>query len=351
MPGNSPNIKTKCRTSHPHECKLHSILPNMSSLGFLAGFVPGVSGLFFTIAIGSLAWFFLFDPLRSIPGPLLCRMTSLWTYWHSYIGDDCSRISELHERWGPVVRIAPNEVSISDGAALAPIYSEKGGFLKAPCYANFDIEGHSTIFSTRDPGHRAIRSKAVVPVFSTSNLRSGSETIEGCVSKMVARLKEEAAESRAASKASSEPKPVNVLNIARSLAVDAVSSYLFGETFGGVSEKTDKMSANGYVDTLVAVGRFFFLPNWIFLFLETSRQRFWPDKVEDESAHKVHSFVETLVQGSAKDDSTYQGRLLKAGISQHEVAVQLLDLLFAGTDSTGTNLSTICWQLAKRPEV
>ncbi|KAK5123937.1 hypothetical protein LTR85_002134 [Meristemomyces frigidus] len=328
----------------------------MASSGLLEALMPvSISSVLLTVAIGSLASLIVyrafFDPLRGIPGPLICRITSLWTYWHSYIGDDCSKIGELHKRYGPVLRIAPNEVSISDGAALAPIYSERGGFMKAPCYANFDIEGHSTIFSTRDPGHRAVRSKAVVPVFSTSNLRSGTDTIEGCVAKMIARLKEEAVESRDAIKTSGKPKPVNVLNIARSLAVDAVSSYLFGQTFGGVSEKTDKMSANGYVDTLVAVGRFFFLPNWVFLALETSRQKLWPDKIEDESAHKVDGFVETLVKGSAADDSTYQGRLLKAGISKQEVEVQCKDLIFAGTDSTGTNLSTICWQLAKRPEV
>ena len=86
-----------------------------------------------------LAYRAFFDALRGIPGPLICRLTSLWTYYHSYIGDECTRINELHQKYGPVVRIAPNEVSIADGAALAPIYSEKGGFMKAPCYANFGM--------------------------------------------------------------------------------------------------------------------------------------------------------------------------------------------------------------------
>lgn len=312
-------------------------------------------GLFFTVTLGSLTALVVYrafiDPLRSIPGPFVCRVTSLWAYYHSYIGDECTRINELHKSYGPVVRIAPNELSISDGAALAPIYSEKGGFLKAPCYENFDIEGHSTIFSTRDPAHRATRSKAVVPLFSMSSIRSGTDAIECCVADMVARLKEEAAESRNASQDSGQAKPVNVLNIARSLAVDAVSTYLFGQTFGGVNEKTDKMSANAYVDTLVAVGRFFFLPNWLFLALEMTRQRLWPNKEEDESAHGVDSFVEGLVQSSEKDDSTYHQRLLRVGISKHETEVQCKDLIFAGTDSTGMNLSTLCWELARTPEV
>lgn len=312
-------------------------------------------GLLFTAAAGSLISLLVhrafFDGLRGVPGPFICRLTSLWTYYHSYIGDECSQINELHKTYGPVIRVAPNEVSISDGAALAPIYIDKGGFLKAPCYTNFDIEGHSTIFSTRDPAHRAVRSKAVVPLFSMTSIRSGQDTIEDCVARVMDRMKQEADESRKAGKESGQPKPVNVLNLARSLAVDAVSSYLFGTAFGGVSEKTDKMSANAYVDTLVAVGRFFFLPNWIFLALEMTRAKLWPDKEEDESTHVVDNFVEPLVRETEESEKTYQGRLLKAGITKHEIEVQCKDLVFAGTDSTGTNFGTICWNLAKRPDV
>lgn len=39
------------------------------------------------------------------------------------------------------------------------------------------------------------------------------------------------------------------------------------------------------------------------------------------------------------------------GISEHETDVQMKDVIFAGTDTTGTNLSILIWQLAKHPEV
>ncbi|KAI7543290.1 cytochrome P450 oxidoreductase [Hortaea werneckii] len=306
--------------------------------------------------IGTLTTLVLFTihrafsgPLRNIPGPLQCRISSLWTLYHSYIGDECTRITELHDRYGPVVRIGPNEVSISDGAALAPVYSEKGGFLKDPCYSNFDIEGHSTIFSALDPAHRAVRSKAVVPMFSMGNVRAGSEKIEACITKMLRRFKDEIAESKKARKDGGAASPVNVLNLGRSLALDAVSSYLFGKTFGGVDEQ--ELSASVYVDALVAVGRLFFLPNWIFLAIETTRMKYFPFEGEVQSAEKINSFVDPMVQDSSKDDSTYQGRLLKAGVSPHEVEVQCKDLMFAGTDSTGNNISTLCWHLAKQPAV
>ncbi|KAK0258427.1 hypothetical protein LTS09_006686 [Friedmanniomyces endolithicus] len=340
-----------------------STLLSQTSLTFPGLLFATAAGLFTTL----LVYRAFFHALSSIPGPLICRLTSLWTYYHSYVGDECTLIDNLHKTYGPVVRIAPNEVSIADGAALAPIYVERGGFLKAPNYVNFDIEGHSTIFSTLDPAHRSVRSKAVVPVFSMTSIRSRQETIEGCVSKLVDRLQDEAAESRKVSEATGKPQTVNVLNLTRSLALDAVSSYLFGTSFGGINEKGDKLSATLFVDSLVAVGRFFYLPNWAFLALELAIARFWPDHEVNESMRKVDEFA-SLVRSQKDDSFSYQSRLLKAGISNHETEVQCKDLMFAvgrrpshfhrtvltgfqGTDSTGTNLATMLWHLAKRPDV
>ena len=325
----------------------------MAISSLLDSFSPGYFTL--SVAITSLVALLFyrafFDSLSHIPGPLLCRLTSLWTYYHSYIGDECTLINEMHKKYGPVVRIAPNEVCFSDGAALAPIYSEKGGFLKAPCYTNFDIEGHRTIFSALDPAHRSIRSKAVLPMFSMGNIRTGNDVIEGCVKKFVARMEIEAENSRVAQGMDGRPKPINLLNLSRSLALDAICSYLFEAPFGSIDEAGGKMSASSFVDALVAVGRFFFLPNWVFIVLEESRLRFFPDEEEQQSFDRVDKFVQRLVEAPEKADATYQQRLANVGISGHEVEIQCKDLIFAGTDSTGMNLSTICWHLAKQPDM
>ena len=105
-------------------------------------------------------------PLSHVPGPILPKITSLWLHYHAYIGDEASTIHGLHAHYGPYVRVAPNEVDIADADAIQPIYVAKGGFMKAPCYANFDIDGHKSIFSTTNPEYRAPRAKAVVPMFS-----------------------------------------------------------------------------------------------------------------------------------------------------------------------------------------
>lgn len=281
-----------------------------------------------------------FHPLAHIPGPAFAKCSSLWLHYHAYMGDESSAVHRLHKTYGPVVRVAPNDVDIADGEAIAPIYIDKGGFAKADCYVNFDIDGHASIFSTLSPRYRAQRAKAVVGMFSTASIRSGSRRISECVDQFVSRLQAEASTGR----------PVNVLNLSRALATDVVSSYLFHKSYRGIDEKSSQLSVSPFVDSFVAVGRFFYLPNGVFLFLEWFLATFMPDKHVNDSFATVDAFVSQLVDSAATDPETYPGRLLEQGISKSETIAQCKDLIFAGTDSTGTNLATICWHLTRHPE-
>ncbi|KAL1638506.1 hypothetical protein SLS58_008834 [Diplodia intermedia] len=315
-------------------------------------------------------------PLSHVPGPPLAALTSLWLYWHSYRGTEARVIDALHGRYGALVRIAPGEIDVSRGEALAAIYGgakKGGGFRKAACYRNFDIEGHQSIFSAVDPAHRAPRAKAVVGLFSTRAIKGeggrGEEVIRGVAERMCRRWKAEKRRSKAAAAPAAataqrgEGAKVDVLNLARSLALDAVSEYLFGRSYGGVEEGLKEtggdaaggeLSASQFVNTFVAVGRFFYLPNWVFVAVEALAMWFNVEKHDVESSMgTVVSFVTGIVEEAEKDErkETYPGRLLKAGFTKDETSAQCLDLVFAGTDSTGMNLATACWWLAKKPEV
>jgi cytochrome P450 len=281
-----------------------------------------------------------FHPLSHVPGPLLPKLTSLWLYYHAYIGDEASIIHQAHKKYGTLVRVSPNEIDISDADAIAPIYVSKGGFPKAPCYANFDIDGHKTIFSTTDTDYRTPRAKAVVPMFSTKSIRENETALYGCMDRMVSRVRKEAATGQ----------PVNILNLARSLAVDAVSTHLFQENYNATSEEGNRLSVSAFVDAFVAVGRFFYLPNTSFIWLEWALDKWIPDENTYSSMEIVDRFVDNLYDSTSKGAQNYPGRLMSAGLVRTEVKSQCKDLIFAGTDSTGMNLATICRQLALHPD-
>ncbi|KAF1968410.1 cytochrome P450 [Bimuria novae-zelandiae CBS 107.79] len=50
-----------------------------------------------------------FHPLSSFPGPFWVRATILWYIYHIYHADNHLAVQQLHLKYGPVVRVAPNE--------------------------------------------------------------------------------------------------------------------------------------------------------------------------------------------------------------------------------------------------
>lgn len=299
--------------------------------------------------ISTILYKIYFNPLAHIPGPLIARLTPMWLYSLSYRGIEASTVDDLHKRLGPVVQVAPNEVDIADGASLHLIYVKDGGFLKSSYYKNFDINGYPSLFSALDPTHRATRAKAVIGMFSQTAVREGKNLLSDRVESMVTRLKRE--------KADAHGKPVDVLNIFRSLALDMSTLYLFGKTYNGIDE--EKLSATGFVDYFVGAGRFFYLPNRIYKTLELVATSLDHKRSDiSRSNNMVEKFAANVVVDTAADpatlegkaEETYQARLLKAGISQEETIAQCLDVMFAGTDAVGMNLSVICFYLSRNPD-
>ncbi|PWY70031.1 benzoate 4-monooxygenase cytochrome P450 [Aspergillus eucalypticola CBS 122712] len=280
-------------------------------------------------------------PLSSVPGPKLAACTSLWLAYHTYIGDECTVVYDLHRKYGPVLRVAPNDVDIADKDALEPIYVARGGFPKTPAYSKFDIDGHTTIFSSLTLPERATRAKAVAPLFSTTSIRNSQEALREVFDDFAKRLQTEARTGR----------PVNVLNVTRAMAIDAVSTYLFHERYGAITEDSESMSASPFVDSFVGVGAYFnIVPGKIGGFVMEVIERWSATKNVEQSHGLIDQYARRLVQRAIPKSGSYQSRLLeKSTIAQSRIEVK--DVCFAGTDSTGMNTATIMWYLAKHPEV
>lgn len=75
--------------------------------------------------------------LRGIPGPFLARFTDFWRLLVVRRGDAQETNLALHKKYGKVVRIGPNCVSVTGGDAIPAIYAiqkklEKVGYTHRP---------------------------------------------------------------------------------------------------------------------------------------------------------------------------------------------------------------------------
>lgn len=326
---------------------LASVIP-ASSISLPSTDLHTLLGLLLSLIVIVAIYRLTLHPLSYIPGPLALNVAPLPLLWRSYAGTEATYLTTLFAGTSsPILRIGPNEVLLADGAALAPIYSTDGGFRKASCYRNFDIDGFPSLFSALDKVYRAPRAKSVLPLFATGTLRKGEGRVRDVAARLVARLERQ----------KKNGGRVDVLDLARSTAVDVVSECLFGTSYGGLGSGGEKgggegrLSASEFVNAFVGVGRFFFLPNWAFIMLEKVAGYLFETAETIESFDRVQLFVDNLVDEADVADGTYQARMLKLGLSKKEVAAQMKDLVFAGTDSSGMNLSTFCWQMTKHPDM
>ncbi|KAF8955653.1 high nitrogen upregulated cytochrome P450 monooxygenase 2 [Flammula alnicola] len=91
--------------------------------------------LFFVTLLGSITLYRIspFHPLARYPGPVLCKVSKLWTAFASYQGELQEYHQQLHEKYGPIVRVGPNELSVTNKEFI-PLVLGSSGLPKGPLW-------------------------------------------------------------------------------------------------------------------------------------------------------------------------------------------------------------------------
>ena len=111
-----------------------------------------------------------FHPLAVFPGPFIASITNFWRFWHELRGDLPSVLHGYHIRYGPFIRVAPDEVDTEESEVIDVVY-KKGGrhYLKSEFYDGFTAI-RPNIFGTRDEYHHALRRRQMANAFSAQSL-------------------------------------------------------------------------------------------------------------------------------------------------------------------------------------
>ena len=78
-----------------------------------------------------------FHPLRGFPGPFWAAQTDAWRAYHLCTKRLPDTLEAVHARYGPVVRVGPNDLSFQSVAAIAPIYKSGRRLIKSSFYDGF----------------------------------------------------------------------------------------------------------------------------------------------------------------------------------------------------------------------
>jgi benzoate 4-monooxygenase len=92
-----------------------------------------VAGLFIAAGFSYYLYpyFVTYGSLRRVPAPFPAQFTDWWLLSTARRGRRYEIVDKVHQKLGPVVRIAPNHFSVNDDDAIQTIYGHGNGLLKS----------------------------------------------------------------------------------------------------------------------------------------------------------------------------------------------------------------------------
>ncbi|KAG6123619.1 hypothetical protein E4U13_003863 [Claviceps humidiphila] len=293
----------------------------------------------------------LASPLRKIPGPTISLFTSLLLKWKEIHAARTLYIHALHVKYGPVVRIAPNEVSFTSGAALKEIYCSGGsGYDKSQFYNLFKIYGRRTMFATlnkADTGwlQHAKRKRILADRYANTNVMR-SKSLEGIQNRSKAFL-------HRCTHGGSSATDVFAAHIQVALhayACDCVTHHLFhpnGSDCIGNKADEEMMYQIAADESLQNRLISHYIPTLHYVFAGILSLLAKPRSVPLADNYVLERTKTTKPTDTASF-TLMSGLEDKTGMLDHiDRAAECLDHMVAGIDTTGDTLCYLMWELSQ----
>ncbi|KAK3983905.1 cytochrome P450 [Cladorrhinum sp. PSN332] len=313
-----------------------------------------------------LAIFKRYWGLRHIKGPFLASITDLWRFRLQYSGSIQPILLQLHKRYGPIVRIGPNTISVSDPAHINTIFGARGGFTKvrqnnicgiiqSDSYGGMRtyISGRSigSIIDIQDEKRVKAIKRAIGTVFLANNLVEYEPQVDATLENLISSLHR-----RADANDGKSTLPFNLYTVIQHFQLDFLLLIAFGEDAGCLRQGKDVLGLAGLTykrlqhwyswQPAPSLERFIFQnPLWSGKFVTKSR---WAR----EGAARVEARREEMEsKAETKDDllSKYFAASSKnpCSIPPHALFPLVNSTIAAGTDTTIGTLTAIFYFLLR----
>lgn len=163
------------------------------------------------------------SPLKHVPGPWHTRFSRLRLKTARLTGRRLHYVHSLHEKYGSIVRVAPNEISCVDLQSVARVYKIGGGFDKAQWVGDYTKRLPALSLSMIvDSDEAKVRRRLIQGSFTLSSLRENWEAeIRQKIELAVAKIRSEALAGSS-----------NTHKWWTFMAADIISKMSFGESLG-----------------------------------------------------------------------------------------------------------------------
>lgn len=103
-------------------------------------------------------------PLARFSGPFWASITDVWQVLEFLSLKQPYRLTELHEKYGPVVRYGPDKISITHESAVQAIYQKSSKALPKTEFYDAFGGAHPNVFGTRDESVSYLETVSLCPL-------------------------------------------------------------------------------------------------------------------------------------------------------------------------------------------
>ncbi|KAJ9197384.1 hypothetical protein DTO164E3_5817 [Paecilomyces variotii] len=158
---------------------------NIDNIAFLLFLFLG------TYALVVIIYRLYLSPLSRFPGPKIAAVTWLYEFYHDAIrgGQYVWEIEKMHLRYGPIIRINPEELHVSDPDFYSILYSQQQKRNKTIIYSKQFGTPDAAIGTVEHHVHR-MRRAALNPFFSKAGVYRLESVVQEKVDLMLDKLRE-----------------------------------------------------------------------------------------------------------------------------------------------------------------
>ncbi|KAJ5317205.1 hypothetical protein PENANT_c059G08193 [Penicillium antarcticum] len=297
--------------------------------------------------VGCILYNLHIHPLSRYPGPKLAAITPLVHLLWDIQGKQHSTMKALHDKYGDVVRIAPNALVYRAATAWKDIYGhrKKGHkiFLKDPALYAPTPNGVNAIITANEEDHSRMR-RLLTHAFSNQALRAQEEILQKYADMFISKLQE--------TLGSSASKDLDITRWFNFTTFDLIGDLAFGEPFGCLDNSTyhwwvliilDAVKASAYLKVF-----------WFYPFLAPMVKFLVPKHLLEKRQASFDLSVEKvrrrLAHGTTRPDFT--SYILKhsadgKGVSPEEMDANAAVFVLAGSETTAALLSGCTYYLLR----
>ncbi|XDG01596.1 hypothetical protein ABKA04_001211 [Annulohypoxylon sp. FPYF3050] len=313
------------------------------------------------------------SPLREYPGPFLASFSRLWKIASTVSERTHLHHIELHKKYGPIVRISPNELSFSSPTVARNVLSAGKRFYKTDFYSVFPPPENPDIFTEIREDVHAMKKKVANVPYSMAAMKQLSPFIDDTIDFLVSRLDQFCPDTAIPGfQQAGLPGRNPIVNLGDWLhffAFDVLGEVAFGRSFGFLAAGVDKENAIKTIDNSQKyngiVGQ---IPEIDCLLRRNPLWRWIPafnpenaliTRIAREEMRKRRPFeVDRDGKGAGSDgredllSSLIKGHL-KDPVKFHEGDIFAVahGAIFAGSDSTASTMQSFFWHALSVPRV